>query len=68
MVVIIILFHVDDQRLNKSSSKYQDHEIEKNHRPDIPQFNSSSDYRSQSSPTKPMSTTNIPFHERISHG
>ena len=68
MFVIFILLHVDEQRFNKSSSKSQDHEIEKKSRPNIPQSNSSSDNRSQSSPSKPMSTIPTPLHERASHG
>ena len=68
MFVIFILLHVDNQRFNKSSPKSQDHETEKNPRPNIPQLNSSSDNRSHSSPTKPMSTIATPFHERASQG
>ena len=68
MFAIFILLHVDDQRFNKSSSKSQDHETEKNPRPNIPQLNSSADNRSQSSPTIPISTITTPFHEGASHG
>ena len=64
--MIFYLLHVDEQKFNKSNSKSQDHEIEKNPPPRIPQLNSSSDNTSQRSPTKPISTASTPFHERTS--